>query len=126
MRAALPNTPTLTGQPMKLLHDVHGDRVDVRIAGDLETDSCTCLENFWELRVAEHAVIDVELSETDVVDGRGVAVFTTLVRDSLREGRHITLRHAPQMVAHTLYKVGALDDARLTLIEPREEEPSAP
>ena len=109
---------------MKLRHEITGPgQIQAWLSGDLEVSSCTCLENFWELRVAEHPVIDVELSETDVVDGKGVAVFTTLVRDSLRDGRRITLRNAPQMVAHTLYKVGLLEDERLTLVDPREEEP---
>ena len=34
---------------------------------------------------------------------------------------HAELRHAPQMLAHTLYKVGDLR-SRITLVAPREDE----
>ena len=104
---------------MKLRHDVDGEVVRVRIEGELDATSCTCLENFWTLQVERHAVIDVDLAEADAGDGRGVAVLAALVRDSVRDGRRVVLRHAPQMLAHTLYKVGLAG----VLVDPREEEP---
>lgn len=111
---------------MKLHHDVHGDTVHVTLSGDLASDSCTCLRNFWELRVAMHDVIDVDLDDVDTGDGRGVAELAGLVQRARHAGRRVTLRNAPQMVAHTLYKVGALAGPHaVVLVDPREEEPTS-
>lgn len=112
---------------MKLRHESDGDTVHVTLSGDLASDACTCLRNFWELRVAHHDVIDVDLDDVDTGDGRGVAELTGLVQRARHAGKRITLRRAPQMVAHTLYKVGALEgDRPIVLVEPREnEEPTS-
>lgn len=110
---------------MKLSSDVRSDGVvHVVVRGELEVASCACLRNFWELRVAPHDVVDVDLREAETGDGQGVATLASLVEDSLRAGARVTLRHAPQMVAHTLYKTGRLrDGSALELVAPREEEP---
>ncbi len=111
---------------MKLRHDSQGDNVYVTLEGDLSSESCTCLRNFWELRVAHHQTIDVELEDSDTGDGRGIAELAGLVQRARHAGKHVTLRNAPQMLAHTLYKVGALrGEHGVTLIDPREEEPAA-
>lgn len=63
----------------------------------------------------------VELGELDLADGPTVARVVTVVR-SLAEPAGIVLREAPQMLAHTLYKVGGLAAGRVVLEDPRGDE----
>ena len=69
--------------------------------------------------------VDVDLAELEFErdDGVLVAGWIDRVRALLREHGRVNLRHCPQMLAHTLYKVGLLRDGRIVLIDPREEEP---
>ena len=108
---------------MKLFHDLRDDGVHARLEGELETASCTCLRNFWELRLAGHARIELDLSGAEVGDGQGVAELVGLVRDALQAGRTVVLRASPQIVAHNLYRVGLLTHPGLTLHDTRQEEP---
>lgn len=63
-----------------------------------------------------------ELLELDLEDGVAVAELVNAV-DALRaRGARVELRHAPQMLAHTLYKVGRLGDPGLVLVAPRADE----
>lgn len=61
----------------------------------------------------------VELDELDVEDGVAVAHLVNAVR-AIAASRVVTLRHCPQMLAHTLYKVGDLQ--RIRLEAPRHDE----
>ena len=57
----------------------------------------------------------------DLDAGEAVAAAVDGVR-ALLVGRRLILVEAPQMLAHTLYKVGMLADPRLALERPREDE----
>jgi len=100
------------------------DAIDVVMRGELEVASCTCLSNFWALRVAGRRDIALDMRDVDAHDGPGVATLASLVHEALRGGARVTIRHAPQMVAHTLYKIGRLrEGGALRLEAPRVEEP---
>jgi len=61
-----------------------------------------------------------ELDELDLEDGVSVARTISALRLAAAGRSSVTLRNAPQMLAHTLYKVGMLDT--FTLIDPRHDE----
>ncbi len=69
------------------------------------------------------AVSRLELGNFDVDDAASVLAVVEVVRQLAAE-RPVTLRGAPQLIGHTLYRVGALgDDASITLEAMREDEP---
>lgn len=95
-----------------------------------------CLTLMGELRGAEPdwlsramaevgpAAVVVELQEVDVADGTGALLGVDLVRRLLTHCGRVELRHAPQLLAHNLYRVGLLEGPGVVaLVEPREEEP---
>ncbi len=108
---------------MKFRKVVEGESVVAVMSGDLEVDSCTCLTNFWNLDLAGHPHIDVCLADVDALDGKAMATLVALIHDALLDGSRVTLRQAPQIVAHNLYRLDLLRHAGLVLIETRVEEP---
>ena len=108
---------------MKLSCEQRDGAVHARVDGDLEATSCTCRRNFWELRLASPARIELDLSGAEAGDGVGVAELVGLVRDALAAGRRIVLHAAPQVVAHNLYRVGLLTHPGLSLRDTRQDEP---
>lgn len=63
-----------------------------------------------------------ELLDLELEDGVSVAEVVNAVAALRARGQRVELRHAPQMLAHTLYKVGRLEDPGLVLVEPRQDE----
>ena len=61
--------------------------------------------------------------EGDVGGGLVVARWVDELRARVREHGRVRVHGCPQMLAHTLYKVGMLRDGTLELIDTREEEP---
>ena len=65
----------------------------------------------------------LDLEELELLDGSAVALMVDLVRLLLSGSKRVEVLKSPQSLAHTLYRVGMLEgDARLELIEPRQEE----
>jgi ABC-type transporter Mla MlaB component len=111
---------------MKFRHTIDGHTVKVVMSGDLDSRECACLQAFWDCHIGEnHAAVDIDLAAVDTIDAESIAVLTTLIRSQLALGTEVTLHRAPQMLAHTLYKIGLLDHSGLTLIEPRSDEQHA-
>ena len=63
----------------------------------------------------------LDLEELDLPDGVAVAETVNALREILNTGRHLEIHFSPQMLAHTLYKSGMLENGRVTLIDPVEE-----
>lgn len=63
----------------------------------------------------------LDLGELDLDDGPAVVEAVNLIRGLLARWGRLTVVEAPQMLAHTLYKVGDLGP-RLRLVRPRVEE----
>jgi len=109
---------------MKIHHVLDRNRLRIEISGEIEADSCRCLQSFWELRAGGRMDIEVDLGEAETGESDGLAVFTGLVEQSLIAGARVQIVRAPQMLAHTLYKAGFLTRfPRLKLTSPRLEEP---
>ncbi|HRX87121.1 MAG TPA: STAS domain-containing protein, partial [Phycisphaerae bacterium] len=111
---------------MKFRHATTGTACRVELLGDLDAGECNCLEAFWDCHVGDDLTsLDIDMSLVDDIDAESVAVLTTRIRQHLADGTEVTLHRPPQMLAHTLYKVGLLDHAGLTLIDPRSDEQHA-
>ena len=74
--------------------------------------------------LADTRVPRIDLLDLDLEDGVSVAETVNALRILLAHHGTMTLLHAPQMLAHTLYKIGMLQDGRLVLIRPRVESPT--
>lgn len=66
----------------------------------------------------------LDLHHLELPDGVSVAAGITALRALLHEHGALTLVGAPQMLAHTLYKIGSLNTAGLRLEDVREDEPT--
>jgi len=66
-------------------------------------------------------VVYLDLDELDLLDGAAVAETVNALREILNTRRRLEIHRSPQMLAHTLYKAGMLEDGRITLIDPVEE-----
>lgn len=99
---------------MKLRHDeVEPGVVEASVSGELEVHSCTCLSNFWDLRLAGARVLRLDLSGVESADDDGLATFATLLGAQLAEGGRVELRGAPGSVGDVLARAGLADHARL-------------
>jgi len=61
----------------------------------------------------------LELYGLDLDSGQAVVTWHEVVRRLRDRTGHLVLVDAPQMLAHSLYKVGDLTDGRIELVEPR-------
>jgi len=71
----------------------------------------------------EPPVFELDLAELELERGVELTRWVDAIRQHLREHRRVRICSCPQMLAHTLYKVGMLGDPRLELVDTREEEP---
>ena len=112
---------------MKISHAIDGDRITVRIREEIDGSACDCLEHFWDRFVSDpFSEVRVEMGGVDAIDSQGVAQMVTLLRRNLAEGACLVLDAPPQVLAHTLYKVGLLEPGqRVALLNARSEEPYA-
>lgn len=69
-------------------------------------------------RLRGQTIERLDLGDLDLDDGPALAALVTLVR-RLSDNGLVTVFEAPQMLAHTLYKVGMLRGGRLVLLAPR-------
>jgi len=68
--------------------------------------------------------LECDLNDLEIIDSEGANAAIDVIRLLLQRTPHLFLRHAPHILAHTLYRIGLLETgSRLTLLEPREEEP---
>src|SRR5262245_12542367 len=70
-----------------------------------------------EVRAMAASATSIEVSfEVESLSSKAIAEFVDLVDDWLQSGRSVRLLNTPQMLAHTLYKVGRLlHSPRLTI-----------
>lgn len=96
----------------------------VRLAGDIRGAECDCLARFWS-QVVQPAAGSLRLDMTEVtdIDAPAIAILVDLVRQAASLDQPVVVESPPQMLAHTLYKVGALGP--IVIEQPRNDVPSA-
>ena len=109
---------------MKLRHQTEPGSVRVWLSGDLDAGQCGCLRAYWDRHIDTGAgCLDIDLTDLDDLDGQSVAVMVDIVRHALDGGVRVAVHRAPQMLAHTFYKIGLLSQPQFELIDPRQDEP---
>jgi len=97
----------------------------IAVGGHIDGDSALAFARSLPLDVAalaeEGEAIQLDFHELELEDGTAVAEAVNALR-ALIKLAPVVLWHAPQMLAHTLYKTNMLSGNRLQLQLPREEE----
>ena len=93
-----------------------------RIVGPIDVTSARLLERAIRALPAPNGALTFKLAELEVDDGPTCAVLVEAFRDLSDRGVRVTLINAPQVLAHSLYRVAALP--RIVL-DPRSEEPTS-
>lgn len=92
--------------------------------GDLATDNVADFEVDL-LRLVESGMPEVviDLAGLDMEDGLAVVVAVNVLRELRERVDRLVLAHAPQILAHNLYRVGLLEgDHPIVLVDMREDE----
>lgn len=101
----------------------HGDTVAV--GGLIDARSAAAFAAALPLDVSALVThdrsIELDLEDLELEDGSAVAEAVNALR-RLTMRAPVVLWHAPQMLAHTLYKTNMLSGGRLRLVQPRAEE----
>ena len=93
------------------------------LSGDLDSEGAARVLEAMEGQVLGADLTSLDLEELELIDGSAVARMVDLIRLLLSGSERVRVLKSPQSLAHTLYRVGMLEgDARLELIEPRQEE----
>ena len=90
---------------------------DERIVVEGEVVRCSGPAFCHALDQALPAGLAVDMRDLEIEDGVAMALTISTIR------RHLPIRilYAPQMLAHTLYKIGMLDSERVELVFPRSD-----
>jgi anti-anti-sigma regulatory factor len=109
---------------LTIRHDRLGDviRVEGEVDAAVAATFAQALVRDVGTLTAGEATITLELEDLVLEDGAAVAEAVNALRELGRHTR-VVVRHAPQLLAHTLYKTGMLRSQRFELAEPRQEEP---
>lgn len=100
---------------------VHPERDGMAVSGEVAGPEALALAAaLGALPPGSERVLD--LADLDLEDGVAVAHLVTGLRALRARCDRLVLVAAPQMLAHTLYKVGALSDPGLVLVAPRQDE----
>ena len=93
------------------------------LTGDLDAQGAARVLEAMEGQVLNADFTSLDLEELELIDGAAVARMVDFIRLLLNASRRVRVFKSPQSLAHTLYRVGMLEgDARLELIDPRQEE----
>ncbi len=100
---------------------VSGERFT--LSGDLDSEGAARVLEAMEGESLCADATSLDLEELELVDGAAVARMVDLIRLLLSVSKRVEVLKSPQSLAHTLYRVGMLEgDARLELVDPRQEE----
>lgn len=106
--------------------ELEPDGRTLRVEGELDGEAASRLGP--ALARAEAALppgdLRLDLDGLELRDGVAVAVATSALRALLERRPRLTLANAPQMLAHTLYRVGALERGLVVVESVRAEEPT--
>lgn len=87
---------------VKFRHNEHGETLEVAMSGELEVATCSCLENFWELRVAGHRRVRLDLADVTSAEPAAMDVLVRLMTESLAAGSQIAVAGASGEIALAL------------------------
>ena len=92
------------------------------VSGLIDRDIAALLTEQLSALQPDGDVTTIDLSEADIEDAVVVTALIKLLRETANRLTRLEVVGAPQVIAHGLYRVGALGpNASLKLIDPREE-----
>jgi anti-anti-sigma regulatory factor len=101
-------------------HSVSANGSVLTVSGILDESNAASLAVLF----GSHAGVDVlELAELDLDGSAATLAAVDAVRRLLEASGRLTLYNSPQILAHTLYRVGLLETGTLELRDTRQEEP---
>jgi anti-anti-sigma regulatory factor len=93
----------------------------LELEGTIDDAALDALREALAREPAAETALLVDMGEADVESAAVVARLADLLRREARRLGAIELLSAPQTLAHTLYRIGALESGALVLVDPREE-----
>ncbi len=95
----------------------------LELTGDLALHHINTLRTQLE-HCTQTTHVQLELDALDIDDAVAVTELLNLLRETLPNVASLTLFHAPQILAHDLYRAHLLQpESPLKLVEPRQEIP---
>ena len=96
------------------------------LLGDVDAAAAGRVLKALEAEMVREGGVELMMEDAELTDAVSVARMVDAVRLLVGRFEHVRLIRSPQLLAHTLYRVGMIrEGAPLELIEPREEEGSA-
>ena len=83
------------------------------IEGDIDSNNVHKIDRY--LRSMDIIKNTIKMTDVEIEDGPALAEFIT----TLRALSPVILIEAPQMLSHTIYKINAISEDKITLIRPR-------
>ncbi len=122
-----------TGQPRLLISDSEFEllRFDLDegaayiLLGDVDSGGAARVLEAFQAESGQSGMVELLMEEAELTDGISVTHMVDAVRLLLKSYEQVRLIRSPQMLAHSLYRVGMLQGGGLELVEPREEEGGA-
>lgn len=96
---------------------------NLSLKGDVTIDVATLFAEQLSMLTKSDSPVTIRMSEADLENAEVVSLLVSHVRQAaIRVGR-VQLIEPPQVLAHCLYRIGALETgaATIQLIEPRQE-----
>lgn len=94
----------------------------LRLEGRIEREVAALLGEQLAGFDPSEAPVEIDLHDADIEDGVVTAMLVDAIREAAARIGPVVVAHAPQVLAHALYRVGAVGEgSRVDLREPREE-----
>lgn len=94
----------------------------LRIEGEIEPDVAALFAEQLAQMTKDDAPLTLDLSEADVEDAASCAALIDAIRQAAKRLGGVQLLAPPQVLAHGLYRVGALvEGGVIHVVSPREE-----
>ena len=96
------------------------------LLGDVDFDGAGRIFEAFEAYPGRGGAVELMMEEAELTDGLSVTRMVDAVRLLVDRFDQVRLIRSPQMLAHSIYRLGMLTEgSRLELVEPREEEGEA-
>lgn len=105
--------------------EVRRTSAGLSVSGDLASDNAAAFEASLSAAVqAQSESLRLDLADLHIDDGLAVVFAVNALRKLRTRSRRLILVHAPQILAHNLYRVGMLEgEGAIELVDMREDEP---
>ena len=89
--------------------------------GDLDAESAAAVVSAIDDVNSSDSALVLNMRDVEVLEGRACAALVDAIRRAVRRLGDVVVVEGPQVLNHTLYRVGALESGCIRLVEPRDE-----